>query len=135
MKKLFFVIAVFISASISAQDKKLKVVWDLSDSDTVSTAGVFRQINNALVQVPDLEIEVVFHGAAIFGLMKDSTIFSSRIKIAKQKGVTMTVCNNSMKRYKVDASQLVGEATVVPSAVVELIRKQSEGWSYLKAGH
>lgn len=135
MKKLFFVIAVFISASISAQDKKLKVVWDLSDSDTMSTAGVFRQINNALVQVPDLEIEVVFHGAAIFGLMKDSTIFSSRIKIAKQKGVTMTVCNNSMKRYKVDASQLVGEATVVPSAVVELIRKQSEGWSYLKAGH
>lgn len=135
MKKLFFVIAVFISASISAQDKKLKVVWDLSDSDTMSTAGVFRQINNALVQVPDLEIEVVFHGAAIFGLMKDSTIFSSRIKIAKQKGVTMTVCNNSMKRYKVDASQLVGEATVVPSAVVELIKKQSEGWSYLKAGH
>lgn len=135
MKKLFFVIAVFISASISAQDKKLKVVWDLSDSDTMSTAGVFRQINNALVQVPDLQIEVVFHGAAIFGLMKDSTIFSSRIKIAKQKGVTMTVCNNSMKRYKVDASQLVGEATVVPSAVVELIKKQSEGWSYLKAGH
>lgn len=135
MKKLFFVIAVFISASISAQDKKLKVVWDLSDSDTMSTAGVFRQINNALVQVPDLEIEVVFHGAAIFGLMKDSTIFSSRIKIAKQKGVTMAVCNNSMKRYKVDASQLVGEAIVVPSAVVELIRKQSEGWSYLKAGH
>lgn len=135
MKKLFFVLAVFISASISAQDKKLKVVWDLSDSDTTSTAGVFRQINNALVQVPDLEIEVVFHGAAIFGLMKDSTIFSSRIKIAKQKGVTMAVCNNSMKRYKVDASQLVGEATIVPSAVVELIRKQSEGWSYLKAGH
>lgn len=135
MKKLFFVLAVFISASISAQDKKLKVVWDLSDSDTTSTAGVFRQINNALVQVPDLEIEVVFHGAAIFGLMKDSTIFSSRIKIAKQKGVTMAVCNNSMKRYKVDASQLVGEATIVPSAVVELIKKQSEGWSYLKAGH
>lgn len=135
MKKLFFVIAVFISTSISAQEKKLKVVWDLSDSDTTSTAGVFRQINNALVQVPDLEIEVVFHGAAIFGLMKDSTIFSSRIKIAKQKGVTMVVCNNSMKRYKVDASQLVGEAIIVPSAVVELIRKQAEGWSYLKAGH
>ena len=135
MKKLFFVLAVFISASISAQEKKLKVVWDLASADTTTTAGVFRQINNALVQVPDLEIEVVFHGAAIFGLMKDSTIFSSRIKIAKQKGVTMTVCNNSMKRYKVDASQLVGEATIVPSAVVELIRKQSEGWSYLKAGH
>jgi intracellular sulfur oxidation DsrE/DsrF family protein len=135
MKKLFFVLAVLISTTISAQEKKLKVVWDVVDADTTTTAAVFRQINNALVQVPDLEIEVVFHGPAIFGLMKDSTIFSSRIKVAKQKGVTMAVCNNSMKRYKVDASQLVGEAIIVPSAVVELIKKQSEGWSYLKAAH
>ena len=135
MKKLLFVLAILISATISAQEKKLKVVWDVADADTTTTAGVFRQINNALVQVPDLEIEVVFHGPAIFGLMKDSTTFASRIKIAKQKGVTLSVCNNSMKRYKVEASQLTEEATVVPSAVVELIRKQSEGWSYLKAGH
>jgi intracellular sulfur oxidation DsrE/DsrF family protein len=27
------------------------------------------------------------------------------------------------------------EVTVVPSAVVELIVKQSEGWSYFKAGN
>ena len=135
MKKIIFILTIFISATISAQDKKLKVVWDVSDADTTTTAGVFRQINNALVQVPDLEIEVVFHGPAIFGLMKDSTIFSSRIKIAKQKGVTLSACNNSMKRYKIEASQLAEEATVVPSAVVELIKKQAEGWSYLKAGH
>jgi intracellular sulfur oxidation DsrE/DsrF family protein len=40
-----------------------------------------------------------------------------------------------LKRLKIDASKLVGEAIIVPSAVVELIRKQSEGWSYLKSGH
>jgi hypothetical protein len=38
-------------------------------------------------------------------------------------------------RYKVDPSQVTTDAIVVPSAVVELIRKQSEGWSYLKAGN
>jgi len=26
-------------------------------------------------------------------------------------------------------------ATVVPSAVAELIKKQTDGWSYLKAAH
>lgn len=135
MKRIFFVVALFISASLSAQDKKLKVIWDVSDSDTATTAAVFRQVNNALALVPDMEIEVVFHGSAIYGLMKDSTIFTSRIKAAKEKGVVLAACNNSMKRLKIDASKLVGEAIIVPSAVVEMIRKQSEGWSYLKSGH
>ena len=135
MKKIFFVVALFISASLSAQEKKLKVVWDVSDSDTATTAAVFRQVNNALALVPDMEIEVVFHGSAIYGLMKDSTIFTSRIKTAKEKGVVLAACNNSLRRLKIDTSKLVGEAIIVPSAVVELIRKQSEGWSYLKSGH
>jgi intracellular sulfur oxidation DsrE/DsrF family protein len=135
MKRIFFVVALFISASLSAQEKKLKVIWDVSDSDTATTAGVFRQVNNALALVPDMEIEVVFHGPAVYGLMKDSTIFTSRIKAAKEKGVVLAACNNSLKRLKIDASKLVGEAIIVPSAVVELIRKQSEGWSYLKSGH
>jgi intracellular sulfur oxidation DsrE/DsrF family protein len=134
MKRIFFVVALFISASLSAQDKKLKVIWDVSDSDTATTAAVFRQVNNALALVPDMEIEVVFHGSAIYGLMKDSTIFTSRIKTVKEKGVVLAACNNSLRRLKIDASKLVGEAIIVPSAVVEMIRKQSEGWSYLKSG-
>ena len=135
MKYLFVVVAFFITSIGYTQDKKLKVVWDVSDGDTTTTAGVFRQINNALIQVPDLQIEVVFHGPAIYMLVKDSTVFISRIKSAKEKGVVLSACNNSMKRFKIDPSQLVEEAIIIPSAVVELIRKQSEGWSYLKAGH
>jgi intracellular sulfur oxidation DsrE/DsrF family protein len=136
MRKTFLVIGIMlISSVLFSQEKKLKVVWDVADADTASTAAVFRQINNAFAQVPDMEIEVVFHGGAIFGMVKDSTTFSSRIKAAKQKGVTLSVCNNSLKRYKVDPSSINPDAIIVPSAVVELIRKQSEGWSYLKAGH
>ena len=135
MKYLFIVVAFFLTSIGYAQDKKLKVVWDLSDGDTTTSAGVFRQINNALVQVPDLQIEVVFHGPAIYMLVKDTSVFISRIKLAKGKGVVLSVCNNSMKRFKIDPSQLVEESAIIPSAIVELVRKQSEGWSYLKAGH
>jgi intracellular sulfur oxidation DsrE/DsrF family protein len=136
MKKWFLALCMLsVSTIICAQENKLKVIWDVADADTATTAGVFRQINNALAQVPDLQIEVVFHGQAIFGMVKDSTIFTSRIKAAKEKGVTLAVCNNSLKRYKVDPSKITSDAIIVPSAVVELIRKQSEGWSYLRAGH
>jgi intracellular sulfur oxidation DsrE/DsrF family protein len=118
-----------------AQEKKLSVVWDLSSADTTIQAAVFRQINNARAQVPDLQVEVVLHGQAIFAVMNDSLQFASRVKLAKEKGVTLAVCNNSLKRLKIDPSKLMPETTVVPSAVVELIKKQAEGWSYLKASH
>jgi hypothetical protein len=118
-----------------AQEKKLSVVWDLSSADTTVQAAVFRQVNNARAQVPDLQVEVVFHGQAVFAVMNDSLQFASRVKLAKEKGVTLAVCNNSLKRLKIDPSKLMAETTVVPSAVVELIKKQAEGWSYLKASH
>jgi len=124
-----------ITLAASAQEKKLSVVWDLSSADTTVQAAVFRQINNARAQVPDLQVEVVFHGQAVFAVMNDSLQFASRVKLAKEKGVTLAVCNNSLKRLKIDPSKLMPETTVVPSAVVELIKKQADGWSYLKASH
>ena len=124
-----------ITLAASAQEKKLSVVWDLSSADTTVQAAVFRQVNNAKAQVPDLQVEVVFHGQAVFAVMNDSLQFASRVKMAKEKGVTLAVCNNSLKRLKIDPSKLMPETTVVPSAVVELIKKQADGWSYLKASH
>jgi hypothetical protein len=135
MKKFFLpLLLVLFTTTLYAQQNKLSVVWDLSSADTAVQAGVFRQINNARALKPNLEIEVVFHGQAVLSLLKEDTSFESRVKTVKEKGVTVAACNNTLKRLKIDPSQLMPEVTVVPSAVVELIVKQSEGWSYLKAG-
>lgn len=136
MKYLHIVfLLLMISFSSNAQSNKHRVVWDLSSADTTVQAAVFRQINNARVEIPDLDIEVVFHGQAVYAVMKDSTQFAARIKTAKEKGVTLAVCNNSLRRLKIDPSQVSPSAIVVPSAVAELIKKQTDGWSYLKASH
>lgn len=135
MKKLFLpLILFFCASSLFAQQNKLSVVWDLSSADTAVQGAVFRQINNARALKPDLQIEVVFHGKAVLSLLKSDKSFEDRVKFAKERGVTVAVCNNSLKRLKIDPLQLMPETTIVPSAVVELIVKQSDGWSYLKAG-
>ena len=87
----FIVIFLLFSFASEAQVSKSRVVWDLSSADTTVQGAVFRQINNARTEIPDLDIEVVFHGQAVFAVMKDSTQFASRIKIAKEKGVTLAV--------------------------------------------
>lgn len=135
MKKLFL-LTVFISLSaLSFAQQKMKLVFDLSSEDTLSHAAIYRQINNVLVDIPDLQVEVVLHGQAVRYMLKDSSYFNSRIAVAKSKGVTLAVCNNSLRRLKIDPSQVKAEAIVVPSAVGELVRKQHDGWAYIKAGH
>ena len=132
---LTLISVILFSLLTSAQEVKYKVVWDLSSSDTTIQAAVFRQINNIRTEIPDAEVEVVFHGKGIYTIMKDSLQFKERIKIANEMGVSMVVCNNSMKRLKVEAKELSSEVVVIPSAMVELIKKQSQGWSYIKAAH
>lgn len=135
MRKLFLpLFFIVFSSTVFAQQNKLSVVWDLSSSDTAVHGAVFRQINNARALKPELQIEVVFHGQAVLSLLKEDKSFETRVKSAKEKGVIIAVCNNSLRRLKIDPSQLMPESTIVPSAVVELIIKQSEGWSYLRAG-
>jgi len=135
MKKSFL-LTVFISLSaLSFAQQKMKLVFDLSSEDTLSHAAVYRQINNVLVDIPDLQVEVVLHGQAVRYMLNDSSYFNSRIATAKSKGVTLAVCNNSLRRLKIDPSQVKAEAIVVPSAVGELVRKQHDGWAYIKAGH
>lgn len=130
---LFSMLFLFLAGAVFAQDSKPRVVWDLSSGDTTIQAAVFRQINNARAQLPDLEIEVVFHGKAIYAVLKSDTAFVERVKAAKEKGVILAVCNNSLRRLKIEPSEVSANAVVVPSAVAELIRKQTAGWSYLKA--
>ena len=130
-----FISFILFSLFTTAQEIKYKAVWDLSSSDTTTQAAVFRQMNNVRAEMPDVELEVVFHGKGIYTLMKDSIQFRSRIKIAKEMGVSMVVCNNSMKRLKIDAKELASEVVIVPSAMAQLIKKQAQGWSYIKASH
>jgi intracellular sulfur oxidation DsrE/DsrF family protein len=130
-----FISFILFSLFTTAQEIKYKAVWDLSSSDTTTQAAVFRQMNNVRAEMPDVELEVVFHGKGIYTVMKDSIQFRSRIKIAKEMGVSMVVCNNSMKRLKIDAKELASEVVIVPSAMAQLIKKQAQGWSYIKASH
>jgi intracellular sulfur oxidation DsrE/DsrF family protein len=113
----------------------VRIVWDMSARDTAEHSAIFRQINNALTAAPDTKIEAVFHGNAIWVLTKDSSKHTAKIEKELARGVTLAVCNNSMKRLKVDPSQLLPGITIVPVAILELARKQQEGWSYIKAGH
>ena len=136
MKQVILLILLCQAANAQSQSQEpLRIVWDMSAKDTAEHSAIFRQVNNVLTADPNAKIEVVFHGNAIWVLTKDSSLHIQKIQKELQRGVILAACNNSMRRLKVDASQLLPGVTVVPVAMIELARRQQEGWSYLKAGH
>ncbi|MBX9784244.1 MAG: DsrE family protein [Chitinophagaceae bacterium] len=128
---LVFIVTSFLSSRTSAQ---LKAVWELPTGDTAVQAGVYRQVNNVLNAAPEIKIEIVFHGDAVYALLNDTGYYKQEILKLHQRGVLFAVCNNSLKKRMIDPKRVAPQAFVVPSAFVEIIRKQQEGWSYIKAG-
>ena len=72
MKYIFLLLAtVFIfHADINAQKKQHKIIFDISGSDTADHSTVIRQVNNVLKAAPQAKIEVVFHGKAVYALVR-----------------------------------------------------------------
>jgi uncharacterized protein len=48
------------------------------------------------------------------------------------RGVTLVLCENTMRGAKLSKRDLMPFARTVSSAVGELVRKQTDGWAYLK---
>ncbi|MBK8610088.1 MAG: DsrE family protein [Chitinophagaceae bacterium] len=127
-----FLFLLFFSVTATAQHK---IIWEMPGGDTAQQRVLFNQLNNVLIETPDTKIEVVFHGFAVYALLKDTGYFKPKIAALYKKGVVFAVCNNSLKKRNIEKSRVIPEAIIVPVAILEIVQKQEEGWSYIKAGY
>jgi uncharacterized protein len=134
MKKIILVITTLVSLTFAAQAQSNKVVFHLASEDTLVHKNLVKQLNNIMVAEPDLKIEVVCHGPGIFFLMREKSIVQGNIHDFINKGVKFAACENTMKERKIARDQVIAGALFVPSALIEIIHLQKEGWSYIKAG-
>lgn len=128
--------------SINAQKNKLdsnkpehKIVFQLTTGDTTAHKQLIKQFNNILSVSPSTKIEVVCHGAGLDMLISDKTIVEDKIKLLSEKGVVFNACEFSIKERKVDRTKIIQVASFVPAGIIEIVSKQEQGWSYIKAGN
>ena len=120
----------------SAQNNQQKIVFDFVKADTADFRIMVTQVKNTLKEDPNTVIEVVCYGPGLIMLVSDKTNVSKEMEeLQKSLNVNFAACANSMRRLKVEKSQLVPFAKVVPVAILELSARQQEGWSYIKAGY
>ena len=47
-------------------------------------------------------------------------------------GVVFAACSNTLRGFHIDVKQLIPGVLVVDSGVAEVVRRQEQGWAYLK---
>ena len=136
MKKQFslLIITTLFYFSASAQNNQ-KIVFDFVKADTADFRVMVLQIKNVLKEDPNTAMEVVCYGPGLMMLVSDKTNVSKEMEeLQKSPNISFAACANTMRRLKVEKSQLVPFAKIVPVAMLELSTRQKEGWSYIKAG-
>jgi intracellular sulfur oxidation DsrE/DsrF family protein len=141
MKKIIFLFILTIvgasSIKLNAQtnEVKHKVVIQLNTADTTAWSSTIGNIKNLQKLWPgNLVVEVVIHGKALGLLVAAKTHLANEVIELSKANVQFLACENSMRKYHIDKSELLTIANTIPSGVAEVILKQEAGWSYLKAG-
>jgi intracellular sulfur oxidation DsrE/DsrF family protein len=121
-------------AAAPAEATRERAIFAVSDADPQKWALTLGNIANAIdgLGADGAEIELVVYGPGIAMLKKDSPV-ADRIAAALKKGVRVAACQHSMQGFKIEPSDLAPGVGVVPSGVVELIRREHAGYAYVRS--
>lgn len=119
-------------AAAAASDKH-KVVFQVSDSDPGKWELTLNNIRNLQKDVGNnkLDIEVVAFGPGIAMLKRESSV-GTRVQETLATGVKVVACENTMRGMRLNKDDMLTNIGYVPTGVFEVMKKQEEGYSYLR---
>ena len=110
-----------------------KAVFQVSDADQHKWNLTLNNARNALDELgAGTQIEVVVFGPGI-GMLKAGSDVAARVAEAAASGIRLVACQNSMRANHLQPADMHPAIGYVPSGAAELIRKQTEGWAYLRS--
>jgi len=112
--------------------EKYKVVFHIDEQ--VKAELVLHNITNLMadIGIDNLTIEMVANGDAVKLLIKSANEFGAMFKELAEKQVAFCACANALNNFEIHKEELLDFVTVVTSGVGELVKKQAEGWAYIR---
>ena len=138
-KRLAAIAAVAVAAlaplATQAQQKNehYRVVLQVSDNDP---AKWNLALNNARNIQHDLgkgnvDIEIVAYGPGL-GMLKADSKVADRLAQALDGSIGLLACENTMRNTKTTKEQMYSGISYVDAGVVHLMKRQREGWQYIR---
>ena len=135
MKKHIFTLSLFTLLSFFswAQTKPVRIVFDVTNNDTLTHATALRHANSEAKEHPDGRFEIVIYSSSLDMVVTGkSTVAPAVQELMTRKNASIKVCEVTMKRHNVVKSQLLPGVETVPDGIIEIIERQREGWGYIK---
>ena len=124
-----------LAASASAQPvpQRNRVVIQVSDGDAAKWNLALNNARNLQTDLGagNVDIEIVAYGPGI-GMLKLDSPVANRIGEAKDAGVKIMACENTMNGQKLVRADMLNGIGYVGAGVVEIMQRQQDGWAYLR---
>ena len=117
----------------TASAAKSKLVLQVSDADPAKWGLALNNAKNVQQELGagKVDIEIVAYGPGI-GMLKAEAPTANRITEATQAGIKVVACENTMTTQKLTKADMHAAIGYAPSGVVEIMKRQGEGWAYVR---
>lgn len=117
----------------TAAATKNRIVFQINEEDSKKWNGVLANIRNIQAELGQkkVAIAVVAIGPGL-GMLTAESLTATGVQDAIEAGVEFVACGNSMQAQHIDKADLVEGVSIAKAGYVELMRRQQQGWAYLR---
>jgi intracellular sulfur oxidation DsrE/DsrF family protein len=128
-------------APAAADSPETRIVFHLTDPAQTVAGELLDEVERLLISFEEegrpLRVEVISHGEGLGLLRERLSAHKARIRALARRfdNLTFVACLNTMERLRSEQGievQLVPEAEVTRSGVSRVVRRQREGWAYIR---
>jgi len=135
MRRILLIASIIICSAVfvRAQDAPYRVVFDLTSRDTLNQRAVMRWVKEVTESNPHAQVEVVMYGKGFELVMPDRSGYIDQVqKALMNSNVSFKVCEVALRSNNVQKSEILKNVGTVPDGIYEIVKKQHEGWAYIK---
>ncbi len=107
------------------------VVFHIDEDDESRILLLISNVRNLMVDLESVRIEVVAYSMGVNVLRRNSE-YSGDIAELIGRGVRFCACSNTLRAFGMDVDDLLEGVKVVSSGVGHIVRRQTEGWAYIR---
>lgn len=122
-----------VSSRVTAPAAKNRIVIQINEDSVRKWTDVLVNIHNIQAELgpKNVAIAVVAIGPGL-GMLTAESLAANGVQDALAAGVEFVACGNSMKAQKMAKEDLIDGVTVSVAGYVELMKRQLQGWAYLR---
>ncbi|BAN35457.1 hypothetical protein SCD_n01636 [Sulfuricella denitrificans skB26] len=110
-----------------------KVIFQVSDNEPQKWYLTLSNAKNVQLELgmKNVQIEVLAYGPGLDMVLLETEI-AEKIDEAVRRGVKIVACENTMIGRKLSREDMYPSVGYVKTGVVELMKRQREGWAYIR---